>query len=99
MPNGYCCGFYAFFLSFKERVNKSFPELFTQRDRNEPNFGTVENFAERWGWYQSIFALSRGDIERFEHISKLNVFKCLTMLTFMKEKNDIEISQIKKNKI
>ena len=73
--------------------------MFTQRDREQPDFGATANFGERWGWYQSIFALAGGDIERFEHITKLNVFKCLTMLSFMKEKNDIEISQIKKNKI
>jgi len=36
-----------------------------------------------------------GDITRFEHITELNIHKCLMMLAFMKDKNDLESKQIK----
>jgi len=50
---------------------------------------------DRWGWYQSIYALAQGDITRYENITKLNVHQCLYALMFMKEKSEIEEKQIK----
>jgi hypothetical protein len=47
------------------------------------------------GWYQSIYALAQGDIRRFEHITELGVHQCLTLLTFEKEKAEIEAQQMK----
>jgi hypothetical protein len=88
-----------FFLQFKQRVVKSYPELFEEGVREQSNLGAIGSFGKKWGWYQSIFALAGGNIERFENITKLKAFECLTMLAFIKEKNDIEISQIKKTKI
>ena len=52
-------------------------------------------FVGKWGWYQSIYVLAQGDIRRLEDITQLNVHKCLTMLSFMKEKNDLESKKIK----
>ena len=45
-----------------------------------------------------FYALSQGDINRIEHITKLNVHQCLYMLAFMKDKAEVESKQIK-NKI
>ena len=52
-------------------------------------------FGKEWGWYSSIYALAQGDIERFEGVTSLELDQCLTMLTFMKEKNEVEAQQIK----
>ena len=87
---------YDFFLEFKDRIVESYPELFQEGFGGESDFGATANFGRKWGWYQSIFALASGNIERFENITKLKATKCLTMLAFMKEKNDLEAKQIKK---
>ena len=87
-------------MEFKDGVVRSFPELFENRTQGEADFGAVANFGAKWGWYQSIFALASGDIERFQNITKLGALKCLTMLAFMKERAELEAEQIKKaNKI
>ena len=49
----------------------------------------------KWGWYQSLFGLSQGDIRRFEDITKLNIHTCLYALSFMKEKAEVESKNIK----
>lgn len=87
-------------MEFKKRTTESYPELFEGGDGRESNFGAIESFGTKWGWYQSVFALANGDIERFENITKLSALKCFTMLSFMKEKAELEANQIKKlNKI
>ena len=98
MPLGITIGAMVF-LEFKKRTTESFPELFEGGDGRESNFGAIESFGAKWGWYQSVFALSNGNIA-FENITKLNAMKCLTMLSFMKEKSELEANQLKKlNKI
>ena len=62
------------------------------------NLHLTGQFATKWGWYQSIYALAQGDITRVKHITKLNLHECLYMLSFMKDKADTEARQIK-NKI
>ena len=34
-------------------------------------------------------------MKKFEDITKLNVYQCFTMLSFMKEKTEMEAQQIK----
>ena len=59
--------------------------------------GVEANFGRKWGWYQSIYALAQGDITRFRHITEMTMHECLTMLVFLKEKNEYEAKQIKHN--
>ena len=83
-------------MEFKKRTTESFPELFSTGFGGKSDLGATANFGSKWGWYQSVFALANGNIERFENITKLSALKCLTMLAFMKEKNELEAQQIKK---
>ncbi len=55
----------------------------------------VSQFGTKWGWYSSVYALAQSDIRRFEDITKLKMHECLLFLTFEKEKQDIEASNIK----
>ena len=82
-----------FFLSFRDRLVEDYDSLFGTEQGH--SLTALSQFGQKWGWYQSIYALSQGDIRRFENITELNVHKCLTMLTFMKEKSDLESKQIK----
>ena len=66
------------------------------RERTENPYTREAQFGQRWGWYQSIYALAQGDVLKFGDVTQLPINQALTYLTFEKEKNDIEISMIKK---
>lgn len=86
---------HSFFLQFKQRVIGNYPELFEQGfEGNE--YGAEANFGRKWNWYQSIYGLAKGDITRFDQITELSAFKCLTYLTFEKEKIELEKKLIKR---
>jgi len=72
----------------------SYDGLFT---KGQGDLSAISNFGQKWGWYQSIYALAKGDITRFENITKLDLHQCLYALEFMKEKNEIEAQRIKRN--
>ncbi len=83
-----------FFVEFRTRIISSYDELFG--GGGDRSLDTVSQFARKWGWYQSIFGLAQGDIRRFENITKLKMHECFMMLSFMKDKNEMEAQQIKK---
>lgn len=88
--------FLAFFLQFRDRLIDNYPELFEGTGGEQ--FSAISQFGTKWGWYQSIYALSNGDITKFEDITQLGVHKCFLMLAFMKEKADLEMKQLKNNR-
>jgi hypothetical protein len=84
-----------FFVEFRTGLVANYDELFGQS--GDRSLDSVSQFSRKWGWYQSIYGLSQGDITRIESITKLGVHECFMMLSFMKDKNEIEAKQIKKN--
>ena len=88
-------------MEFRKRVTNGYPELFGDGDEEEPDvindFSETTQFAKRWGWYQSIYALAKGDVTRFDEVTELRLTKCLTYLVFEKQKNDIERRQFERN--
>ena len=62
----------------------------------DTSLDSVSQFSRKWGWYQSIYGLAKGDITRLEDITKLGMHECFMMLSFMKDKNEMEAKQIKK---
>jgi len=83
-----------FFSEFRTGVVGNYPELFEQTTENQ--FGGVQNFARKYGWYQSLFALSGGDVIRIKNITELKFHECFLMLAFMKDKNELEQRELKK---
>jgi|TARA_R110002096_G_scaffold369290_2_gene562566 hypothetical protein len=81
-------------VEFRSGLVENYDELFGQSGDN--SLDAVSVFSRKWGWYQSIFGLAQGDITRFENITKLKMHECFMMLSFMKDKNEIEAKQIKK---
>ena len=77
----------------KEHLN-NFGKFVVQQARSRLSKGK-KNVNKKWGWYQSVFSLSQGDIRRFKNITQLNVHECLYALSFMKEKADLESKQMK----
>lgn len=80
------------FLQFRDGLVSSYDELFGGGGNEH---SAAANFGRKWGWYQSLFGLSQGDITKFKNITKLNVHECLYALSFMKEKADLESRNIK----
>ena len=81
-------------MEFRSRLIENYDELFGKG--GDKNLDAVSQFSRKWGWYQSIYGLAQGDIRRFENITKLKMHECFMMLSFIKDKNDIEAQQIKK---
>ena len=89
-----------FFLEFRKRIVSSYNELFTTRDEEEQNnfsdFTERGQFNKTWGWYGSIYAIAKGDATKFDEVTRLRLTKCLTYLTFEKQKNQIEHNELRK---
>jgi len=81
-------------VEFRDRLVEQYDELFG--GGSDKSLDGLSNFSRKWGWYQSLYGLSQGDITRIESVTKLNVHTCFMMLAFMKEKNELEAKQIKK---
>jgi hypothetical protein len=83
-------------LEFRGRIIKQYSGLFGEPEEQEADQKSEEDFSERgqftkqWGWYQSIYAVAKGDITRYEEVTGYGLHKCLTYLTFVKQKNEIE---------
>ena len=86
------CGF---FLQFRDRVIDGFPELFGDGDRESQDLSPQGGFGAKWGWYQSIYGLAKGDITKFDEVTAEPLYKCLMYLVFEKEKNQLEAKMIK----
>ena len=84
-----------FFLEFKQRVNTNYPELFTEGSE-QADYSTEGTFGSKWGWYQSVYGISKGDVTKFDEVTKLNVHECLMYLAFEKDKIELEKKLIKK---
>jgi hypothetical protein len=57
---------------------------------------SISNFGEKWGWYQSIYALSKGNVFRFEKATKLLLSEAMMFLSFEADKNKMESNLMKK---
>ena len=84
-----------FFADFRDRLVKDYDEIFGQGTKG--GLDRVSQFGAKWGWYHSIYELAKGDVTRVEHITELNIHQCFMMMSYLKDKNDLENKQIKNN--
>ncbi len=82
-------------MEFRTRLVGSYDELFGEG--GDRSLDAISNFTTKWGWYNAIYGLAQGDITRFENITKLGVHECFMMLSYMKDKSEVEAKNIKKN--
>lgn len=87
-------------MDFRKRIVTKYDSLFRIGDSEESegigDFSEGAQFAKQWGWYQSIYALAKGDVTKFDEVTELGLLKCLTYLTFEKQKVEIEQRQLNK---
>ena len=83
-------------MQFRKSITESYTEIFGE-ESDEREYATARSvFGKKWGWYQSIYALAKGNVLNFDKITRLPVFQCLNYLAFEKEKIEIEQQEIKK---
>jgi hypothetical protein len=83
-------------LDFRKRIFESFDSLFGGSGEGGDEFSEAGQFGRKWGWYQHIYILAKGDVLRFGDVTRETLLKCLTYLTFEKDKTEFENRQIKK---
>jgi len=84
-------------LPFRQRTISSYPRLFSERaEGDKEDFTSRAVFAKKWSWYQSIYAIAKGDLTKFDEVTRLGVHECFTYLSFEGEKNEIEQQEINK---
>ena len=87
-----------FFLDFRQRITESYNQLFTERTEGDDEFqhySERQQFGRNWGWYSSFYCLAQKDVTKLDEVAKLRLTKCLTYLTFEKQKNEIEANELK----
>jgi hypothetical protein len=86
-------------LDFRKRLSKQFAFLFGDGDTEESgtnDFSERAQFGKQWGWYNSIYAVSKGDVTKFDEVTRLGLRKCLTFLTYERQKTEIEQRELNK---
>ena len=85
----------SFFLPFRKRVIEEYPKLFGGGDSGDA-YGESQQFNQQWGWYNSLYALSKGDIRRFDEVARLRIAEAFTFLTYESQKQEIENNMMRK---
>ena len=81
----------------RNEIVEAYDGLFSTTSGEGGVIGGAESaFAERYGWYQSLYALAGGNALRLGKVTDLQIHEALTWLQFEKEKNKIESDRIKK---
>ena len=73
----------------RDRIVENYDELFGGGSGGE-GYDSRAGFNRKWGWYSSVYHLTKGNVERIKYITKLNFHTCFLALCFDKEKSDIE---------
>ena len=76
-------------MQFKTRIIETYFELF-ENSGDSGYSSRAEGFAKKWGWYQSVYALSQGNIGKLNNVTTNKLHTCLTMLAFEKDKLEVE---------
>ena len=56
----------------------------------------AKGLEKKWGWYQSIHSLAKGDVFKIDKATRTNLHKAMMWLEFEKDKSDLEERIIKK---
>ena len=84
------------FFLFNERLVERYPSVYGQTGDGGSGLSAEEAFTKQWGWYSPIYAVAGGDLLKFDEVLELELNTFLTFLSFEAQKNEIEISKIKK---
>ena len=97
-PLGIASSAVVFFLSYRKRVTSGFPALFTVDNDGESDYSREAQFSKKYGWFNSLYALSKGSVTKFKAVTEVNHLEALMYLEFEKEKAEIERLQYRKKR-
>ena len=98
MPLNVALGSMGFFFAFRSKITNLYDGLFGGGiEEGGSSTSAQANFGRRWGWYQSIHTLAKGDVARIDEVTETNIHKCLMMLEYEKDKNNLESLLIKQS--
>ena len=94
----------AFFLR-RFRLNDSYPNLLQMGDNDRTEEGEEGDegeagggFAERWGWLDAVRQVSDTTHERWTEIWRQPMAETLTILAYIKDKNDKEAAELERQR-
>jgi hypothetical protein len=64
--------------------------LYTTTVTEQKGEGLRRSFGKKWGGYQALYTLAKGDVSRIDEVAGLPFHQCLMYLEYEKEKNDLE---------
>jgi len=79
-----------FFLQYRKRIADGFPALFEGSDSEGEDYSREGQFAAKYGWFSSLYALAQGDATKYRAVTEMNHLEALLFLEFEKEKTEIE---------
>jgi hypothetical protein len=74
-------------LEFRNGINDRFPNLFKQRKANA---------SSGYGWFATIDNLAKGDLTKFDDITRLPLMLCMTKLSLDTDRNIEKQKEIRK---
>ena len=80
-----------FFLRFSERLTEAYPDIFSGGDGGEvEDFSASGQFAKRYGWFNTLYALCDGDVTKFNEVTKTELSIALLFTEYKQGKQKIE---------
>ena len=87
-------------MEFRRRIVRTYPIIFKQGDEEDEDrqseYSEASQFSKQWGWYHSIYKVSKGDINNFEQVTTLPIHKVFTFLSYEVQKDRIEYNTAKR---
>ena len=88
-----------FFLQFRKGIVEQFDTIFKGGDgENEQknDYSEWAQFNKNWKWYHSIYRISNGNLLEFDRVTKIPIYKALTYLSYVTQKDKAETSERKR---
>ena len=80
-------------MDFRKRTIDNFAIVFNGTESNDDRQSVDDQFADKWGWFGVMYRLTNGEIINLERITNLNLYECLTWLTYETDLNETKAVQ------
>ena len=78
-------------MAFRQETISDYALIFNGSDGNDSENIADEDFANKWSWFGVMYRLTNGEIVNLEAITKLNLYECLTWLSYETDLNDTKM--------
>jgi len=74
-----------------EGIYKKYQAIFGEKDKEgdeplRPEDKDKGAYIAKWGWYETLYNMTNGDLTKWDEILKWGVYRFLNTLTFIKDK-------------